>query len=203
MLIIFISITFSHFILGILISLWCSSKEILNSLDFLFVGCFFVVVHLQYDFHGLDYKDILLNSFLSNFNFTFHKFTIKLLILLCHFLTIFMPILLFFFPSLFLTLFLVLLPFMYVQQLWPVGQIWPMTCFCKQSFIGTQLHSLVYIFCAIMTELSIYNKECIVHKLKLFIIWSFTEKRLPNYDLEGFLQINKRRQKFSFKKNKK
>ena len=39
-------------------------------------------------------------------------------------------------------------------------------------------------------------------KFKVFIIWAFTEKDLPNYFLAEFLQINKRRQNFSLKKKK-
>ena len=71
-----------------------------------------------------------------------------------------------------------------------------MTSFSKHSFIEIQPESLVCIFCIITIELSIQDKVCIVSKIKIFVTWSFTEKKkLQNYHLENFLQINNEEKK--------
>lgn len=64
---------------------------------------------------------------------------------------------------------------------WPLGQIWPGDCFCKQNPIRTQLHPFVYIVCiatfATTAELSKCNRSY-GHKAGRICYWALCKESL-------------------------
>lgn len=65
-----------------------------------------------------------------------------------------------------------------------MGQVWPAVCFCKQTFIITQLSSLVYILSMAMFAIIWQNWVIVIEtirssKPKIFTDWPTTEKNFP------------------------